>query len=173
MSRSAKATIRHSRRIRSHVFYAGTSGWAYSAWKPKFYPAKLPAKQYLQFYATQLNAVEVNYTFRRMLNEKIIAAWIKDSPEHFRFALKAHQAITHFRRLKNADEPLGRFVDCIKPLAEAGRLGPVLFQLPPNLKADARLLNSFLELVPRGLCAAFEFRDKSWFNDDVFAILTR
>jgi uncharacterized protein YecE (DUF72 family) len=96
---------------------------------------------------------------------------VAQTPEHFRFALKAHQAITHFRRLKNAEEPLQRFVDSIQPLAQAGRLGPVLFQLPPNLKADLGLLNSFLELVPRKLRAAFEFRHATWFNEDVFAVL--
>ncbi len=173
MKSRTKATIQQRRRIRTHVFYAGTSGWAYAIWKPKFYPARLPSKDFLKFYSTQLNAVEVNYTFRRMLNEKIIARWVAQTPPNFRFTLKAHQAITHFRRLRNAEEPLERFIDCIKPLAETGRLGAVLFQLPPNLKADPRLLNSFLELLPRSLRAAFEFRDASWFNDDVFAILTR
>jgi uncharacterized protein YecE (DUF72 family) len=156
---------------RSTKFYAGTSGWAYAAWKPLFYPAKLPQKDFLKFYSTQLNAVEVNYTFRRLINEKTIAAWVAQTPEHFRFALKAHQAITHFRRLKNAEEPLQRFVDSIQPLAQVGRLGPVLFQLPPNLKADLSLLNSFLELVPRKMRAAFEFRHTSWFTEDVFDIL--
>jgi uncharacterized protein YecE (DUF72 family) len=155
------------------VFYAGTSGWAYAAWKPTFYPAKLPQKDFLKFYATQLNAVEVNYTFRRMINEKTIAAWVAQTPENFRIVLKAHQAITHLRRLKNADEPLRRFTDSIQPLAQAGRLGPVLFQLPPNLKADGGLLNAFLELVPRKLRAAFEFRHPSWFAEETYASLKR
>lgn len=155
------------------AMYTGTSGWAYAAWKPNFYPAKLPSKDFLRFYATQLNAVEVNYTFRRMLNEKIIDAWVSQTPQHFRFALKAHQAITHYKRLKNAEEPLKRFLDGIQPLAQAGRLGPVLFQLPPNLKADAVLLNDFLDQLPRKLRAAFEFRDASWFSEDVFAVLER
>jgi uncharacterized protein YecE (DUF72 family) len=157
--------------IRSSVLYAGTSGWAYSAWKPTFYPAKLPQKDFLKFYSTQLNAVEVNYTFRRMVNETTIASWIAQTSPDFRFALKAHQAITHFRRLKNAEEPLQRFLSGIQPLASAGRLGPVLFQLPPNLKADPQLLDSFLQLLPRTLRPAFEFREPSWFNEDVFAIL--
>jgi len=152
-------------------FFAGTSGWAYSAWKPQFYPAKLPAKDFLKFYSTQLNAVEVNYSFRRMINEKTISAWVSQTSPEFRFVLKAHQAITHFRRLKNAEEPLQRFLDCIQPLASAGRLGPVLFQLPPNLKADLELLSSFLALMPRRLRAAFEFRHTSWFSDEVYAVL--
>ena len=155
------------------MFYAGTSGWAYTAWKPLFYPAKLPQKEFLKFYSTQLNAVEVNYTFRRLINEKTIASWVAQTPEHFRFALKAHQNITHIRRLKNAEEPLQRFVDSVQPLAQAGRLGPVLFQLPPNLKADLGLLSSFLELLPRKLRAAFEFRHSSWFMEEVYAILKR
>jgi len=155
------------------VFYAGTSGWAYAAWKPIFYPAKLPQKDFLKFYATQLNAVEVNYTFRRMINEKTIAAWVTQTPETFRIALKAHQAITHFRRLKNAEEPLQRFADSIQPLAQVGRLGPVLFQLPPNLKADAGLLDAFLELLPRRLRAAFEFRHPSWFAEEIYGALKR
>src|SRR5512146_2488696 len=150
--------MRQTETKRSGAFYAGTSGWAYAAWKPEFYPAKLPAKDFLKFYSTQLNAVEVNYTFRRMINEKTIAAWIAQTPEHFRIVLKAHQVITHIKRLKNAEEPLQRFVDSIRPLAQAGRLGPVLFQLPPNLKADVPLLHGFLEQVPRSLRAAFEFR---------------
>ncbi len=155
------------------MFYAGTSGWAYGAWKPKFYPAKLPAKDFLKFYSTQLNAVEVNYSFRRMLNEKIIAGWIGQTPQEFRFALKAHQAITHFRRLQNAEEPLQRFLSSIEPLAAAGRLGPVLFQAPPNLKGDAGVLSTFLQLLPRSLRAAFEFRHESWFHEDVYAVLRR
>ncbi len=155
------------------MFYAGTSGWAYAAWKPKFYPAKLPAKDFLKFYSTQLNAVEVNYSFRRMLSEKIIAGWMGQTPPEFRFALKAHQAITHFRRLQNAEEPLQRFLSSIEPLAAAGRLGPVLFQVPPNLKADAGVLSSFLPLLPRTLRAAFEFRHESWFQEDVYAVLRR
>jgi uncharacterized protein YecE (DUF72 family) len=152
-------------------FYAGTSGWAYAAWKPHFYPAKLPQKDFLKFYSTELNAVEVNYTFRRFLSEKISAGWAAQTPAGFQFALKAHQAITHVRRLKNAEELLQRFLNSLQPLLEAGRLGPVLFQLPPNLKADLALLGSFLELLPRKLRAAFEFRHPSWFAEEVFAVL--
>ncbi len=154
-------------------FFAGTSGWAYAAWKPTFYPAKLPSKKFLQFYATQLNAVEVNYTFRRMLNEKIIAGWIGQTPPEFRFVLKAHQAITHYRKLQNVEEVLSSFLNSIQPLEQAGRLGPVLFQLPPNFKADVRVLNAFLELLPRKLRSAFEFREASWFQEEVFEVLRR
>src|SRR5512146_2546517 len=120
--------------------HVGTSGWAYTSWKPDFYPPKLPQKDFLKFYATQLNTVEVNYSFRRLLTEKIIEGWIRQTPEDFKFVLKAHQGITHYHQLRNADEFLRRFLDCIQPLAAAGRLGPVLFQLPPHAKADARVL---------------------------------
>ncbi len=151
--------------------HVGTSGWAYASWKPDFYPPKLPQKDFLKFYATQLNAVEVNYTFRRFLSEKIIAGWISQTPEGFQFVLKAHQAITHFRQLKNAGEPLGWFLSAIQPLAAAGRLGPVLFQLPPHTKADARVLDDFLGQLPRSLRAAFEFRHESWFSDEIYDVL--
>ncbi len=89
--------------------YVGTSGWAYKAWQPEFFPAKLPQKQFLHYYATRLNAVEVNYTFRHLLSERTIVKWLEDTPEGFRFAVKAHQSITHLRRLSNAEEPLQRF----------------------------------------------------------------
>ena len=151
--------------------YIGTSGWAYKAWQPDFFPPKLPQKQFLHYYATQLNAVEVNYTFRHLLSEKTIANWLAETPESFRFVLKAHQSITHFHRLRNVDEPLLRFLSSIQPLAAARRLGPVLFQLPGLFKADPEGLGSFLAMLPRSLKAAFEFRDESWFQDSVYGVL--
>ena len=153
--------------------WVGTSGWAYTAWKPGFYPADVSSKNFLRYYSTQLNAVEVNYSFRRLLSEKIIAAWLEQTPREFRFALKAHQAITHFRRLRNTEEPMARFVEAIQPLIQTKRLAPVLFQLPPNLKADAGLLREFAESMPRGFRAAMEFRHESWFTDSTYDILRR
>ena len=117
--------------------------------------------------------MEVNYTFRHLLSERTIANWLEDTPEGFRFAVKAHQSITHLRRLSNAEEPLQRFLSSIQPLAAAGRLGPVLFQLPPMLKADAGRLDSFLAMLPRSLKAAFEFRHASWFQEEVYQVLRR
>ncbi len=155
------------------VLHAGTSGWAYPAWKPGFYPEKTPQKNFLKFYATQLNAVEVNYTFRHMASEKSLQNWIADTPESFRFCVKAHQAITHIRRLKNVEDILRRFVGSVELLERAGRLGPVLFQLPPNLKADVTLLDEFLAQVPPGLRSALEFRHESWFTEPVFDTLRR
>ncbi len=153
--------------------YVGTSGWAYKAWQPAFFPPKLPQKQFLHHYATQLNAVEVNYTFRHLLSERTIANWLQETPSGFRFAVKANQSITHVRRLKNAEDALQRFLSSVQPLAAAGRLGPVLFQLPPILKADAERLDSFLAMLPRSLKAAFEFRDHSWFQETVYDVLRR
>jgi uncharacterized protein YecE (DUF72 family) len=153
--------------------YIGTSGWAYKAWQPDFFPPKLPQKQFLRYYATQLNAVEVNYTFRHLLSEKTIANWLAETPQDFRFVLKAHQSITHIHRLKNVDEPLARFLSSIQPLAAAGRLGAVLFQLPGLFKADPGTLDSFLAMLPRSLKAALEFRDVSWFTESTYAVLRR
>jgi uncharacterized protein YecE (DUF72 family) len=153
--------------------YAGTSGWAYPSWKPDFYPAKLPQTKFLQHYATQLNTVEVNFTFRQLVKETTIQKWIAETPANFRFGIKAHQVITHIKRLKNTQDFVPRFLATIEPLAAAGKLGPVLFQLPPNLKADAALLEEFLATLPRPLSAAFEFRHDSWFSDPIFDLLKK
>lgn len=155
------------------TLHTGTSGWAYSSWKPAFYPAKLPQKSFLNYYGTRLNAVEVNYTFRHMASEKSLQNWIAETPAEFRFCLKAHQAITHIKRLKESEELVKRFLGSLEPLLRAGKLGPALFQLPPNFKADAALLGDFLGGLPRGLCCAFEFRHQSWFNDAVYDTLRR
>jgi uncharacterized protein YecE (DUF72 family) len=153
------------------TIYAGTSGWAYPSWKPDFYPQKLAQKKFLAHYATQLNTVEVNFTFRQLVKETTIQNWIAETPEHFRFGVKAHQVITHIKRLKGAEDFVPRFFATIEPLARAGKLGPVLFQLPPNLKFDAALLRDFLVLLPRAAPCAFEFRHASWFTDDTWNIL--
>jgi len=151
--------------------FVGTSGWAYPTWKPDFYPAKLAQKKFLTHYATQLNTVEVNFTFRQLVKESTIQNWLHDTPEHFRFGIKAHQVITHIKRLKGTEDFIPRFLATIEPLAAAGKLGPVLFQLPPNLKADAALLMDFLAILPRTVPAAFEFRHDSWFSDSTWGVL--
>ena len=151
--------------------YAGTSGWAYPSWKPDFYPPKLAQARFLQYYATQLNAVEVNFTFRQLLKETTAQKWIESTPAGFRLSIKAHQVITHIKRLKQTEDFIPRFFSTIEPLARAEKLGPVLFQLPPNMKADAKLLEEFLATVPRAVCSAFEFRHASWFTDEIFALL--
>ena len=151
--------------------FVGTSGWAYPTWKPDFYPAKLAQKKFLSHYATRLNTVEVNFTFRQLVKETTIQNWIQETPAHFRLGIKAHQVITHIKRLKGTEDFVPRFLATIEPLAAAGKLGPVLFQLPPNLKADAALLKDFLALLPRPLLAAFEFRNESWFADSTWDVL--
>lgn len=151
--------------------YVGTSGWAYPSWKPAFYPEKLAQAKFLAYYASQLNTVEVNLTFRQLLKETTGQKWITQTPDRFRFAIKAHQVITHIKRLKSTQDFLPRFISSMEGLARARKLGPVLFQLPPNMKADPNLLGDFLSTVPRAIQAAFEFRNESWFTDDVFSLL--
>ncbi|MGH9512322.1 MAG: DUF72 domain-containing protein [Terriglobales bacterium] len=151
--------------------YAGTSGWAYPSWKPDFYPAKLPQKSFLQYYSSLLNTVEVNFTFRQLLKETTAQKWIAESPAGFRFGIKAHQVITHIKRLKKTEDFIPRFLSTIEPLANAGKLGPLLFQLPPNMKADLEVLKEFLALLPRTVSSAFEFRHESWFTDETFDLL--
>ena len=135
--------------------YASTSGWAYPSWKPAFYPAKLPQKNFLQHYATQLNTVEVNFTFRQLVKETTVQKWIAETPAGFRFGVKAHQVITHIKRLKGTADFVPRFLSTIEPLARAEKLGPLLFQLPPNLKADSKLLEEFLATLSRAVPSAF------------------
>ena len=151
--------------------YAGTSGWSYASWKPDFYPAKLACAKFLSYYATRLNSVEVNYTFRRFPTEKLLEGWIAVTADGFKFALKAHQMITHIKRLRDTSDWLTRFFSSLRPLEDSKKLGPVLFQLPPNLKCDVNLLKKFLEDLPPGLRCAFEFRDPSWFCEEVYEAL--
>ena len=157
----------------SKKIYAGTSGWAYASWKPKFYPAKLASAKFLGYYATRLNSVEVNYTFRSQVTNKLLAGWIAATPADFKFAVKAHQEITHIKRLRGATVPTSKFLKSLEPLRDAGKLGPVLFQLPPFLKCDIALLEEFLATLPRQTLAAMEFRHASWFVDDVYDRLGR
>jgi uncharacterized protein YecE (DUF72 family) len=151
--------------------FCGTSGFAYATWKPDFYPAKLAARKFLQYYATRLNAVEINYTFRRLPSATTLQAWVADTPSPFAFVLKGHQRITHFDRLA-VTEFSQLFFKAIDALRVVGRLGPILLQLPPNLAANADLLRTFLASVPPDLRLAFEFRNKSWFDDATYRALT-
>jgi uncharacterized protein YecE (DUF72 family) len=153
------------------TLYAGTSGFAYTAWKPSFYPAKLPSTQFLKHYAGRLNCVEINYTFRRLPSASTLASWVEATPAGFVFAVKANMRITHIQRLKNAGESTELFFRMIDPLRTARRLGPVLFQLPPAMKCDVALLKSYLELLPEGMRYAFEFRHPSWLTGEVYDAL--
>ncbi|HMC26728.1 MAG TPA: DUF72 domain-containing protein [Verrucomicrobiae bacterium] len=151
--------------------YAGTSGWAYPSWKPDFYPAKLPSAKFLAHYAERLNTVEVNYTFRRFPTEKLLRGWIAATPLEFQFAVKANQKITHISRLKNVADFTSDFLGALEPLATEKKLGPVLFQLPPYLKADVALLKDFLATIPGNVRSAFEFRHVTWFSEDVYLVM--
>jgi uncharacterized protein YecE (DUF72 family) len=150
------------------TLYAGTSGFAYANWKPAFYPAKLPANQFLKHYAQRLNCVEINYTFRRLPSASTLANWVEATAPGFVFAVKANMRITHILRLKNAEQATELFLKMIDPLRSARRLGPILFQLPPAMKADAPLLAAYLDLLPKDLRYAFEFRHASWLAEPVY-----
>ena len=155
------------------TIYAGTSGWAYPSWKPDFYPAKLASAKFLGHYATRLNAVELNYTFRRFPTEKLLTGWIAQTPPGFKFAIKAHQNITHIKRLRDVTQFTLDFLAALRPLQDEDKMGPVLFQLPPFLKCDLGLLTDFLAALPKRIRCAFEFRHLSWFNDEVYAALRK
>jgi uncharacterized protein YecE (DUF72 family) len=148
---------------------AGTSGFSYREWKGSFYPEDLPAEAMLRHYAERLPAVEINNTFYRMPKPALLEGWATQVPEAFRFVLKASQRITHHKRLKDAGEEVAYFFRVASTLGE--RLGPALFQLPPNLKKDLPRLEAFLGTIPEGRRSAFEFRHASWFEEDVFGAL--
>jgi uncharacterized protein YecE (DUF72 family) len=157
----------------SMALYAGTSGFAYPSWKPRFYPKDVSSAKFLQYYASRLNSVEINYTFRRLPAESTLEKWIQATPEGFLFAPKAHQRITHILRLKDAKEFTEIFLRAIDPLRATHRLGPILFQLPPYFRCDQDLLAAFLAGLPSDLRYAFEFRHESWLVDPVYKLLEK
>jgi uncharacterized protein YecE (DUF72 family) len=150
---------------------AGTSGFSFSEWKGPFYPEKLPARDMLSFYAGRFSTVEINNTFYRMPNEALVQGWAAQVPEGFTFAIKAPQRITHIKRLKECAEPLSILFRIIGMLG--GRLGPVLFQLPPNFRKDVPRLEAFFAAMPadRPRRIAIEYRHASWFDDETFAAM--
>ena len=157
--------------VRKNIFI-GTSGWAYASWKPDFYPQTVPAKKFLEYYATKLNSVEVNYTFRQLPTASMLAGWMAATGDDFRFSFKAPQNLTHIRRLKDCAQGVTDLARALEAVTAANRLGVVLFQLPPNFKADPARLDVFMAYAKTsGLRIAFEFRHNSWFCDDVFSIL--
>jgi uncharacterized protein YecE (DUF72 family) len=150
-----------------HLF-AGTSGFSYPAWKPDFYPKDVPAKKFLEHYASRLNSVEANYTFRRIAPASVFESWLKATPPDFQFACKAHQNLTHIMKMKDAESFTEVFLKSLEPLRVARRLGPVLFQFAPTLKCDLERLDGYLPLLPKDLRYAFEFRHASWLTDEVY-----
>lgn len=149
--------------------WLGTSGFSYKEWRPRFYPADLPDRDFLRYYATRLRSVEINSSFYRMPSPKTLQAWKKSTTSDFRFALKAHQEITHGARLRTPSWALELLLQLAPGLEP--RLGPILFQLPPSFRCDLDRLNAFLAVVPRGFRSAFEFRHESWFCREVYDAL--
>src|SRR5208283_1864884 len=157
--------------IATPQLYAGTSGFAYPSWKTDFYPAKLASANFLSYYATRLNLVEVNYTFRRIASASTFAKWVAGTGEGFRFSPKAHMKITHSLKLNNAEDFTRFFLESLEPLRQAGRLAPILFQLAPSFKADRERLGTFLHKLPQQDRYTFEFRHASWFDEAIYATL--
>ena len=149
--------------------WIGTSGYNYPEWKGSFYPETLPAAKMLPYYAERFPSVEINYTFYRAPNEKILAGWNSATPERFKLTLKAPKRITHDSRLRDSGDRVRQFLETASTLGP--KLGALLFQLPPNLKKDLALFDAFLETFPPRVCAAFEFRHTSWLDEEVYARL--
>jgi uncharacterized protein YecE (DUF72 family) len=147
------------------IIRIGASGFSYKEWLGRFYPPKTPGTKMLPFYAERLPTVEINYTFRAMPRRAMLEGWAAKTPAHFRFALKAPQRITHFARLRATGETLDYFIETAQALGE--RLGPVLFQLPPDLGRDDALLADFIAQIDQRVHPAFEFRNSSWFTAPV------
>ena len=153
--------------------FAGTSGFAYPNWKPDFYPAGLPSKKFLEYYSRRLNSVEINYTFRRLPSAGTLKSWVEATEVGFLFSVKAHMRLTHILRLKNASEFAEVFFRAIDPLRATRRLGPILFQLPPQSRSDLAILADFLAGLPTDIRHAFEFRHASWLSDPVYQLLEK
>jgi uncharacterized protein YecE (DUF72 family) len=151
------------------TLYVGTSGYSYKEWKGTFYPDDMPAKQMLRFYGERFRSVEINNTFYRMPQASVLESWAASVPQDFKFVLKAPQRITHVQRLKDVGDSVSHFIDVARVLRE--RLGPLLFQLPPYLKKDAPRLREFLGSLPPQCRIAFEFRDQSWLDSEIFGTL--
>jgi uncharacterized protein YecE (DUF72 family) len=147
------------------TFWVGTSGYNYPEWKGSFYPGDLPAAKMLSYYAARFPTVEINYTFYRMPNEKLVRGWAAGTPSPYKLTLKAPRRITHDNRLRNCASLVATFCDVAVALDD--KLGVLLFQLPPSMKRDLPLLDAFLPELPAGVPAAFEFRHESWFTDEV------
>jgi uncharacterized protein YecE (DUF72 family) len=150
--------------------WIGCSGWNYPHWRERVYPKGLPPRRWLEHYATLFRTVEVNNTFYRLPARSSVAGWVERTPEDFVFTVKASRYLTHIKRLTDLERGVERFYDCIAPLVESGKLGPVLWQLPGNFRRDDERLASALEQLPSGR-HCFEFRHQSWFVSEVYALL--
>jgi uncharacterized protein YecE (DUF72 family) len=149
----------------------GCSGWQYKHWRGDFYPPDLPAANWFEYYAARFDTVEINNTFYRLPESATFARWAERAPPRFLFAVKASRYLTHMKKLKDPGEPIARLFDRMRPLGR--QLGPVLYQLPPGWKLDRERLEQFLQALPAGVRHVLEFRDPSWYADDVSAMLDR
>jgi uncharacterized protein YecE (DUF72 family) len=152
--------------------WVGCSGWNYRDWRESVYPRGLPARRWLEHYATLFSTVEVNNTFYRLPKRDAVAGWAEQTPPDFVFAVKSSRYLTHVKRLTELGPGVERFYERIEPLIEAGKLGPVLWQLPANFHCDLERLRAALAQLPPGR-HCFEFRHPTWFNEDVYAALRR
>jgi uncharacterized protein YecE (DUF72 family) len=153
------------------TYWIGTSGYAYKQWKGRFYPETLSDAEMLRYYASRFAAVEINYTFYRFASVRQLQSWSKEVPEQFTFTLKAPRRITHELRLRDAADMAADFCETARALKH--KLGALLFQLPPFLKRDTPRLEDFLHQLPPGFRVAFEFRNPTWFADEVYETLRR
>jgi uncharacterized protein YecE (DUF72 family) len=149
----------------------GCSGWMYSHWRGAFYPQKLTVRNWFAFYAEHFDTVEINNSFYRLPKAETFDTWRVQAPPGFAYAVKANRFLTQAKKLKDCEEPLERMMSPFRHLQPA--LGPILYQLPPRFRLNLERLERFLELIPRDITNVFEFRDKSWFVDDVFTLLDR
>jgi uncharacterized protein YecE (DUF72 family) len=149
----------------------GCSGWIYPHWRGRFYPEKLAVKRWFAFYAEHFDTVEINNSFYRLPKPETFDAWAAQAPPGFRYAVKANRFLTQAKKLKDCEEPMARMMPAFRHLGQT--LGPVLYQLPPRFKVNLERLERFLELVPKDVINVFEFRDNSWHDDAVFALLER
>ena len=149
--------------------YVGTSGYSYKEWKGNFYPEDIKPDKMLNFYSEQFSTVEINNTFYRIPQKSVLDKWKKQVPKDFQFSIKAPQRITHIKRLKDVEDDNKYFIEAIKTLGN--KLGIVLYQFPPYFKKDFELFQKFLNLIPKGVNAAFEFRHASWFEEDLLSLL--
>lgn len=163
--------IKYTEVIGLTKYYIGTSGWVYPHWRGVFYPTELPQSKWLQHYTGLFPTVELNNSFYRLPSEQAFSNWRDSSPEGFRYAVKVSRFITHIKRLKDVNKPIETFVERARYLND--KLGPLLYQLPPNMHRNDERLVSFLTLLPKGLRHVIEFRHESWLDEAVFDMLRR
>lgn len=156
---------------RNGAIHVGCSGWAYKHWRGILYPEGLPQRLWFDRYAQDFDTVEINNSFYRLPSGDTFAKWRDQAPPGFSYAVKANRFLTQAKKLKQCEEPLERMMSAVRHLGD--RLGPILYQLPPSLKINLNRLRDFLEILPKDVTNVFEFREKSWYVPDTYALLDR